>query len=226
MYTSRRRRARHSPLLLGLIPVSAGLFVAAAMWIVFGGLSTANRGGVLGASGSPGASEVAVRSPSVEPSVSATPSSSPSPTAAPTPVVTPPPTPPPATPPPTPPPATPAPTRAPPVPPAGPTGPEVVVASFYDFVEAHRFDAAAALWTDRMLAEYPQDGYIDGRFAPTTQIDLNRNEVVALNSSAGTAVVAVDLIEYRSSGPSPRRFIGSWDLVLTDAGWRMDEPHF
>ncbi len=77
-----------------------------------------------------------------------------------------------------------------------------------------------------MLAEYPQAGYIDGRFAPTTRIDLNRNEVVALDSSAGTAVVAVDLVEYRSSGPSPRRFIGSWDLVLTGEGWRMDEPHF
>jgi hypothetical protein len=206
------------------------------MWTVFGGLNSANRGGVLSASGTPQASAIAAASPSAEPSErpSPTPSTSPTlapstsptlaPTLAPTPAATPAPTPL-ITPPPTPAPQPPAATRAP-VPPAGPTGPQVVVASFYDFVEAHRFDAAAALWTDRMLAEYPQDGYIDGRFAPTTRIDLNRNEVVSLNSSAGTAVVAVDLIEYRSSGPSPRRFVGSWDLVLTDAGWRMDEPHF
>lgn len=40
------------------------------------------------------------------------------------------------------------------------------------------------------------------------------------------AVVAVDLIEYRNVEPSPRRFVGRWDLVLTEQGWLMDTPHF
>jgi hypothetical protein len=223
MYPSHRRRARHSPLLLALIPISAGLFVAAAMWIVFGGLSGANRGAVLGATATP--STVAAASstsrptdaPRPSPSQTASPSPTPSPTLAPTPTpaITPPPRP-----------ATPTPTRAAPVPPAGPTTPDAAVASFYDFVEAHQFDAAAALWTDRMRAEYPPDGYIDGRFAPTTAIDLNRNEVIALNSAAGTAVVAVDLIEHRTVEPTPRRFVGTWDLVRTPSGWLLDEPHF
>ena len=77
-----------------------------------------------------------------------------------------------------------------------------------------------------MRREYPPDAYIDGRFSRTTRIDLRRSEVIAIDTRAGTAVVAVDLIEYRTVEPSPRRFTGRWDLVLTDQGWRMDEPHF
>ena len=100
------------------------------------------------------------------------------------------------------------------------------MARFYDLVVAHEFDAAAELWTARMRREYPPDGYIDGRFAQTTRIDLLRNELIAIDVRAGTAVVAVALVEYRTVEPSPRRFIGRWDMVLTDDGWRMDEPHF
>ena len=47
-----------------------------------------------------------------------------------------------------------------------------------------------------------------------------------MSLSSGTALVSVALTEYRSSGPSPRRFVGSWELVLSDRGWLMDEPHF
>jgi hypothetical protein len=104
--------------------------------------------------------------------------------------------------------------------------PAAVVARFYDLVETHQFDAAASLWTSRMRRQYPPDGNIDGRFSRTTRIDLRRDRVTAVDLRAGTAVVAVDLIEYRTVEPSPRRFVGRWDLVLTDRGWRMDEPHF
>ena len=88
-----------------------------------------------------------------------------------------------------------------------------------------RFDEAASLWTAEMRRRYPPDQYIAGRFAPTTRIVLNRNEVVALDEPSGTAVVAVDLTEYRESG-TVRRIVGSWDLVRTDAGWRMNDPDF
>ena len=77
-----------------------------------------------------------------------------------------------------------------------------------------------------MREEYPPEGNIDGRFAPTTRIDIDRLADRADEPGAGTAVVSVALTEYRSSGPSPRRFVGSWDLVLSDRGWLMDEPHF
>jgi hypothetical protein len=105
--------------------------------------------------------------------------------------------------------------------PAG--GPAAVTARFYDLVEQHRFEEAEALWTAAMRRRYPPDGYIDGRFAPTTRIDLHRNEVVA--QDGGTAVVAVDLTEYRTNG-EVRRWRGSWDVVLTDAGWLLNDPDF
>jgi hypothetical protein len=126
-------------------------------------------------------------------------------------------------------PPTPAPTPRPTNPPVAPPtadSPGAVVARFYDLVESHEFDAAAALWSDRMRAEYPPDEYIDGRFSRTTRIDLLRNEVLFLDADSGTAVVAVDLVEHRTVEPTPRRFTGRWDMILTDDGWRMDEPHF
>ena len=100
------------------------------------------------------------------------------------------------------------------------------MARFYYLVEAHDFDAAARLWTARMRRQYPPNGYIDGRFSRTTRIDLRRNEITSLNRRAGTATVAVDLIEYRTVEPSPRRFVGWWELVLVDGQWLMDRPHF
>jgi serine/threonine protein kinase len=215
----RRRRS----LALLLIPLAAFLFVGAAFWTLTGRLQN-DRGGVLGVTSSPRQSAVAVlpststtspslsatASPSTQQSVS--PSSTPEPTPAPTPRPTAR-----ATPPPT----------APPVAVTPRSGsPAAVVARFYDAVEAHDFEAAASLWSPRMRREYPPDGYIDGRFSHTTRIDLRRNKVVALDTGAGTAVVSVDLIEYRNIEPSPRRFVGRWDLVLTDQGWLMDKPHF
>ena len=77
-----------------------------------------------------------------------------------------------------------------------------------------------------MRERYPPAEYIDGRFAPTTRIDLRRNAVVRINRTAGTATVAVDLVEYRASGPSPRRFVGDWDLVLVDGHWLLDDTDF
>ena len=84
----------------------------------------------------------------------------------------------------------------------------------------------AGLWTSRMRRQYPPKGNIDGRFSRTTRIDLRRNRIVTLNRRAGTAVVAVTLVEYRTVEPSPRRFVGRWDLVLVNGRWLMDRPHF
>ena len=77
-----------------------------------------------------------------------------------------------------------------------------------------------------MRERYPPEGNIDGRFAPTTRIDINRIRIERMSLSAGTALVSVDLTEYRSSGPSPRRFVGSWELVLSERGWLMNDPNF
>ena len=104
--------------------------------------------------------------------------------------------------------------------------PAETVARFYRLVVEERFDDAADLWTADMRQRYPPEGNIDGRFAPTTEIELQRNEIVAFDPDVGTATVAVDIIEYRESGPSPRRFVGDWDLVLVDGRWLMSDPDF
>jgi serine/threonine-protein kinase len=224
----RRRRRAFAP-----VAAAAALGLAALSFIVL--VASANllghglAGGVLGQTSSPRSSDMAVAGPTASP----TPSPSPTPTSSPTPSPTPAPT---ASTPPTPTAAstsrpTQRPTPRPTQPPAaGPTAPArdpaETVRRFYDLVERHEFDAAARLWTRRMREQYPPERYIDGRFAPTTRIDIDRLSIERMSLRNRTAVVSVAITEYRSSGPSPRRFAGTWELVLTDAGWLMDEPHF
>jgi hypothetical protein len=99
------------------------------------------------------------------------------------------------------------------------------VRRFYELVVAHRFEEAARLWSPRMREQYPPKQYIDGRFAPTTAIEIRRLAITSESVARRTATVAVDLIERRQDG-STRHWVGSWDLVLTSAGWLMDQPHF
>ena len=216
-----RRRAVPLPFLL---PVAAVILVLVAASLLVRGLgSSAARPG-----DSPAASAIAA-APSASPSASAAaivlapsvaspsraPSSSPSPTTAParTPTPTPPPTPRP----------TPRPTLAPAA--ASSRDPAETVRRFYELVVAHRFEEAARLWSPRMREQYPPKQYIDGRFAPTTAIEIRRLAITSESVVRRTATVAVDLIERRQDG-STRHWVGSWDLVLTSAGWLMDQPHF
>jgi len=102
--------------------------------------------------------------------------------------------------------------------------PAETVVRFYDAVEAHDYDAAAALWSPRMRREYPPSRYINGRFDATTRIDVNRVRIEQMSVARREAVVAIDITEYRTSG-SARHWFGTWDLVLVDGRWLMDDPH-
>ena len=240
-----RPAARRRPPPIGILVPLAALALVVAVGAALAGALTEDRGGVLGVTASP-PGMIGAADPRVTPTPRVTasptpPSAAPSPSAAA--IVSPPPTPAPTAPPtarptraPTPEP-TPLPTRRPTAPPE-PTQPPATregvpaldpaetVARFYEFVVAEQFDAAAALWTSGMRERYPTAEYIDGRFAPTTEIVLQRNEIVAFDPTRGTATVAVDIIEYREGSDSPRRFVGDWDLVFTEAGWRMSDPDF
>ena len=213
----------------GLIVLLAALLFVAAIGWQFLPHGQGSRGDVLAevATAAPSASATgtahvaATPDPSPSPTpeqaaAAATPAVTPTPAATPAPAATPRPTPR-ATPRPTP---RPSPTRALPV-----RDPAETVALFYNLVEAHRFTSAAALWSPMMRAQYPPRGYIDGRFAHTTRIVLHSDRILSINGRAGTAVVAVDLTEYRTDR-SPRRFVGRWDLVLSRSGWLLDRPHF
>ena len=75
-----------------------------------------------------------------------------------------------------------------------------------------------------MRREYPPSRNIDGQFDATTRIDVNRLRIDRMSAAQGEAVVFVDITEYRSSG-SRRRWVGTWDLVLSGGAWRLDDPH-
>ncbi|HET7035424.1 MAG TPA: protein kinase [Thermomicrobiaceae bacterium] len=100
-------------------------------------------------------------------------------------------------------------------------GPTTVVARFYLLLNQHKYDQAAALWDDRMRAAYPPDVNVDGRFADTSWIWVQRDSQQSNNGRR--AVVAVELLERKQSGENIR-WVGTWTLVKTEGGWLLDEP--
>jgi len=107
--------------------------------------------------------------------------------------------------------------------PAGPKPAEVVLA-FYVAVATHDWDTATALWSPEMQRRYPPAEDIVARFSATERIHINLIDTV--ERSGDTARVAVTLLEYRTTGPSPQRFVGAWDLVRIDGQWVLDDPDF
>jgi eukaryotic-like serine/threonine-protein kinase len=125
-------------------------------------------------------------------------------------------------------PATPAepPTTTPAAPVTDFDRPQDAVRAFYDAVVAGDWELATAMWSPDMQEEHPPGEYIINRFANTTEVEIVRMQVVDLDEDDGEATVAVELVEHRSTGTSPRRFLGSWDLVWLDGAWLLDDPDF
>jgi hypothetical protein len=101
--------------------------------------------------------------------------------------------------------------------------PEDAVAAFYAYVVDEEFDAAYALWSDRMKAQYPREDNLDGRFDDTAAITFTQLSTV--ERSADRAVVQANFVEEYDTGRS-REFIGFWELVLVDGRWLLDQPHY
>lgn len=119
--------------------------------------------------------------------------------------------------------------RPPAVPVATPNAPEVAspaaaVLAFYDAVEDQDWDTAIDLWSPSMQQRYPPQEWLIDRFRRTTRIDVTRIDTVS--NAGGRARVEISLTEYRSVEPSPRRFVGAWDLVRLDGRWVLDDPDF
>jgi hypothetical protein len=100
------------------------------------------------------------------------------------------------------------------------------VRAFYDAVERRDWDTATGLWSPSMQRRYPPQEWLVDRFRHTTRIDITRLRTVSVNTQAGTARVEVSLVEYRTVEPSPRTFVGAWDLVLINGRWRLNDPDF
>ena len=212
---------------------SSGWVVAAALLVVLVGVGFAGGRWLLSMNNEPrGEVGGVVASPTlVVAEATATPSPSPRPTLEPTPR----PTPVGATPSPavvqTPTPATPVPSA-----PSTPeqSRPPIVVASrgltpsetvvrFYSLVADGSFNAAYALWSDRMKVNFPRAENLDQRFDDTASITMHRRDL--LYQDAGNSVVGVEFTE-RYDGGAWRRFDGSWELVKVNGEWLLDWPHF
>lgn len=126
-------------------------------------------------------------------------------------------------------PVTPRPTASPQPPAATPApiavvgAPHDAVAAFYRFVARGDFDAAYALWSDRMKATYPRQGNLDDRFADTAEITFS--QLFVADQSATTATVQANFTERYDSGSS-QNFTGYWKLVRVDGAWLLDEPTY
>ena len=101
--------------------------------------------------------------------------------------------------------------------------PDQTVATWYSYVEDGEFDAAYALWSNRMKANFERQGNLDNRWRDTA--DVTFTQLYVVEQTQTTAKVQVDFIETKDDGAS-RRFIGWWDLVRSGDGWLLDHPNF
>jgi hypothetical protein len=99
--------------------------------------------------------------------------------------------------------------------------PRTAIATFYQAVAAHQFDAAAATWSARMQSAYPPPEYINRRFAYTQRMDLRQAQIISNNGQVAT--VYIDLIEVYAG--STRHWVGTWQLVSTSSGWLLNQPN-
>ncbi|MGI9149171.1 MAG: LysM peptidoglycan-binding domain-containing protein [Chloroflexota bacterium] len=102
--------------------------------------------------------------------------------------------------------------------------PAAAVRNFYTYLDQGQFDQAAALWSQRMQGAYPPAENINGRFARTQALTLNRADVVQLDADSGRATVAVRLSEVVGPPTATREYVGNWYLVRGATGWLLDEP--
>jgi serine/threonine-protein kinase len=110
-----------------------------------------------------------------------------------------------------------------------PAAPAEAVRAFYGLVGARQFAGAGALWSQRMRQEFPPAANIEGRFAQTQEVLLERADVVAFDPRQGRATVAVELLEVSGNPPRRRRWTGTWQVVRVEpgregAGWLLDRP--
>ena len=131
-------------------------------------------------------------------------------------------------------PATPAPVNPPPVTPVPATpvptavvavaaDPTEAVARFYGHAVDEEFDAAYALWSERMKRSFPRDENLDGRFDETATISFTQLRTVSIDGERAT--VQANFIEEYETGTS-REFIGYWELVHVDGAWLLDFPQY
>lgn len=99
------------------------------------------------------------------------------------------------------------------------------VDTFYRAVSAHHFSQAQNLWTPAMIANNPPATNLSYRFASVQSMTVISDKILAYDPSSGTASVSVDLLEQDTGSSDTVRYRGTWNLVDTADGWKLDSPH-
>ena len=124
-----------------------------------------------------------------------------------------------------PPPVEPTPVPEPEPPPAPAMDPAETVVHWYGLVADQQFDAAYALWSDQMKANYPRQTQLDGRWDDTDEVVVHSWYVNYVDEEAGLANVYIEFTEIKNSG-AQSYLAGSWDLVMGPEGWLLNQPRF
>jgi len=107
---------------------------------------------------------------------------------------------------------------------SGASSPTQAVLSFYQLVAQRQYDQAAQLWSPSMLANFPPAQNINGRFADTRQLTVNRLNLIGADPATGRATVGVDLTEVAGTPATTTHITGTWQLIYTGSGWLLDFP--
>ena len=94
---------------------------------------------------------------------------------------------------------------------------------WYELVENDEFDAAYALWSPNMKANYPRQEHLDNRWSGTAEVRME--QLYVAQQSDTYAAVQANFTEVYEDGSSVRR-VGWWDLMMAPDGWLLEAPHY
>jgi hypothetical protein len=101
----------------------------------------------------------------------------------------------------------------------GGLSPEDVVRRFYSLLQQHRFSEAYQLLSVRYQAAQPfsvwQNGY-------ATTIDIQVMDVHQTNTQPVLVDIALASVDSINGQRVTKRFAGTWTLISTGDGWRLD----
>jgi S1-C subfamily serine protease len=117
-----------------------------------------------------------------------------------------------------------APTSRPPAVPAlDRGGPVDAVRQFYNAISAKNFPAAWALTSPRYRSSADYQGWVKG-FATTHSVQVQSATVTAQAATAATVAVAFQSVDAVADGGTiVKNFQGTWQLVVGDGGWKLDQ---
>ncbi len=103
--------------------------------------------------------------------------------------------------------------------------PESTVDLFYGLLAEQRYADLRQMVTGPIYASLPDASTLEDR-TPSGSLIVERAELISLDQSGTTAVVAVDVVEQVALGAEfARHYTGTWTLVLGPTGWLLSDSN-